>query len=348
MASPVSGPTPTRRPSSAPESAAADGDPRDGSYQGVVRSVYAAAATDPDPSLCCVEGTVWQLPGLEVPAAMLEMNYGCGSTVHPSDLAGDRPVLYVGVGGGLEALQFAYFRRRPGGVIAVDPVAEMREAAARNLAEAARSNPWFRPEFVSIVDGTADALPVEDGSVGVVAQNCLFNVFVGGDLRRALAEVHRVLGPGGRFSTSDPVTTAPLPEALRRNATLRARCVSGCITTEEYLAALGEAGFRQLVVRAKHPYRLLLPSEFPELAQATMLESLEVVAHKVGTPEMAVEIYSGRSAIFTGSGTHAVRAFTFTSGTPVPVSDRLAAELAARADFRVTPPSWHARGVGCC
>src|SRR5262245_14172305 len=115
-------------------------------YLSTVRDVYAAAAVQPDASLCCVAGTTWSFPDLHVPASMLEMNYGCGSTVHPSDLSGDRPVLYVGVGGGLEALQFAYFRRRTGGVIAVEPVAEMRAAAERNLREAAGSNPWFEPE----------------------------------------------------------------------------------------------------------------------------------------------------------------------------------------------------------
>src|SRR6266478_4106312 len=64
-------------------------------------------------------------PGREKEAPFTQqMNYGCGSTVDPADLRGDGPVLYIGVGGGLEALQLAYFRRRPGGVIAVDPVAQ--------------------------------------------------------------------------------------------------------------------------------------------------------------------------------------------------------------------------------
>jgi ubiquinone/menaquinone biosynthesis C-methylase UbiE len=71
----------------------------------------------------------------------------------------------------LEALQFAYFCRQPGGVIAVDPVTAMREAAQRNLTQAASSNPWFQPEFVEIRAGDAFALPVADGSVDVVAQN---------------------------------------------------------------------------------------------------------------------------------------------------------------------------------
>ena len=98
-------------------------------YLRTVESVYAEAARNPDAGLCCVAAPAWRLPDLTIPQAMLEMNYGCGSTVEPRDLRGNDTVLYVGVGGGLEALQFAYFTRRPGGVIAVDPVADMRERA---------------------------------------------------------------------------------------------------------------------------------------------------------------------------------------------------------------------------
>jgi hypothetical protein len=39
---------------------------------------------------------VWQLPGLKIPKRMLEMNYGCGSTVHPRDLVNNPKILYVG------------------------------------------------------------------------------------------------------------------------------------------------------------------------------------------------------------------------------------------------------------
>jgi hypothetical protein len=59
--------------------------------------VYTKAALNPDVGLCCTTTPVWQLPGLEIPSKMLEMNYGCGSTVHPRDLVGDPTILYVGV-----------------------------------------------------------------------------------------------------------------------------------------------------------------------------------------------------------------------------------------------------------
>ena len=119
-------------------------------YLETVADFYTEVAETPEVGLCCVQSTPLQLPGLKIPDPMQEMNYGCGTTVHPAELSGEPTVLYVGVGGGLEALQFAYFSRRPGGIVAVDPVASMRQAAARNLSIAAQENPWFDPSFVII------------------------------------------------------------------------------------------------------------------------------------------------------------------------------------------------------
>src|SRR5258708_25400653 len=104
---------------------------------------------------------------------MLDMNYGCGSTVDPRDLRKADTVVYVGVGGGLEALQFAYFTRRPGAVIAVDPVTAMRDQARVNFEEAARLNAWFRPDFIALRDGSALEVPVASATATVLAQNSL-------------------------------------------------------------------------------------------------------------------------------------------------------------------------------
>ncbi len=314
----------------------------------VVESVYARAALEPDATLCCTPGSRWTLPDLNVPDIMHEMNYGCGTTLNPSDLAGKRPIVYIGVGGGLEALEFSYFRRFPGGVIAVDPVAEMRAAAERNLRRAEQLNPWFRAEFVRIMDGSALDLPVASGSVELVAQNCLFNVFARADLERALGEAFRVLAPGGRFSSSDPIATRPIPEALQRNTTLRARCCSGCLTYDEYLAALAQAGFASVVVRARRPYRVLLPREFPELESALVLESLDLAAFRSGAPEPGLRVFTGRCAVYLGRGRVEYGGSSFDAGIPLPVSDRTAAELAERSDFFISESTYHAIDPGCC
>jgi SAM-dependent methyltransferase len=143
----------------------------DPSYLVTARNVYTEAALEPAMGLCCTTSPVWQLPGLTIPGRMLEMNYGCGSTVHPRDLANGPTVLYVGVGGGMELLQFAYFSRRPGAVIGVDSVDEMLEACRANLLEAGRENAWFDSGFVDLRGGDALSLPLPDASVEVAAQN---------------------------------------------------------------------------------------------------------------------------------------------------------------------------------
>jgi arsenite methyltransferase len=47
----------------------------------------------------------------------------------------------------------------------------------------------------------ADELPVEDGSVDVVITNGVFNLCL--DKRKVLAEIHRILTPGGRLQLGD-------------------------------------------------------------------------------------------------------------------------------------------------
>ena len=81
-------------------------------YLETTKDVYKAAAEKPDVGLCCTTTPVWQLPGLDMPVIMQQMNYGCGSTVNPRDLINNPKILYVGVGGGMELLQFAYFSRQ--------------------------------------------------------------------------------------------------------------------------------------------------------------------------------------------------------------------------------------------
>jgi hypothetical protein len=85
------------------------------SYHRTIQDVYRQAAEKPDATLCCVPAPRLHLPGLVIPPIMYETNYGCGTTVHVQDMQPGQRVLYVGVGGGLEALILAYFTRAPGG-----------------------------------------------------------------------------------------------------------------------------------------------------------------------------------------------------------------------------------------
>ncbi len=321
------------------------------SYLETTAKFYSEVAQTPQVGLCCVQSSPLQLPGLKVPCKMQEMNYGCGTTVHPAELINEPTVLYVGVGGGLEALQFAYFSRRPGSVIAVDPVSAMREAATRNLEIAAQENPWFEPSFVEIREGDAFALPVPDASVDVVAQNCLFNIFEPDDLSRALKEAFRVLKPGGRLQMSDPIATRPIPAHLQQDERLRAMCLSGALTYEQYTQRIVDAGFGQVEIRARRPYRLLDRQSY-RLEEDLLLESLDSVAFKAPIPDDGACIFTGKTAIYKGaeevfddSAGHVLQ-----RGVPAAVCDKTAAKLEALVpqDILVTDSTWHYIGGGCC
>jgi ubiquinone/menaquinone biosynthesis C-methylase UbiE len=319
------------------------------SYLETTAQLYAAAAEIPDVGLCCISSPPLQLPGLKVPEIMYQMNYGCGSTVHAAELSDQPTILYIGVGGGLEALQFAYFGRRPGAVIAVDPVAEMRQAAEQNLKLAAIDNPWFQPDFVKILPGDAFALPMADNSVDVVAQNCLFNIFEPADLQRALQETYRVLKPGGRLLMSDPIATQPIPELLRQDERLRAMCISGALTYEEYVRFIVEAGFGQVEVRSRRPYRLLDTHSY-NLATPLLLDSLDSVSFKVPIPEDGACIFTGKTAIYAGEqeflddrAGHIMQ-----RGLPLAVCDKTAGNLAKLPNIILTESTWHYTGGGCC
>lgn len=315
------------------------------------RNIYKEAALNPQQGLCCTTTPVWQLPGLNIPKQMLEMNYGCGSTVHPRDLANSPTILYVGVGGGMEVLQFAYFIRQRHGVIGLDVVDEMLAACAANLERAELLNPWFNQEFVDLRKGDALNLPVESGTVDVAAQNCLFNIFHDTELNRALSEMYRVLKPRGKLVLSDPICDAQMPANLRNDASLRAMCLTGAIPLPDYIKRLTDLGFGTIEVRAKRPYRLLSPRHF-DVDRLISIESVEICAIKDPMPADGPCVFTGRCAIYYGDEPlfDDGKGHTFAPNQPLAVCDKTAAALLAlgRDDVYVSESTYFYDGGGCC
>ena len=320
-------------------------------YLETTKNVYKEAALTPDVGLCCTTTPLWQFPGLSIPLKMQEMNYGCGSTVHPRDLVGNPKILYVGVGGGMELLQFSYFSRQKEGVIGVDVVDEMLAACSANFKEAKKENAWFDPDFVRLEKGDALDLPVADASVDVAAQNCLFNIFKTEELQRALQEMYRVLKHHGRLVMSDPICEKPLNETLRNDERLRALCLSGSLPLATYLEMLTEVGFGTIEVRARRPYRILDPAHYPT-TETLYVESVEVCAIKDPMPEDGPCIFTGKHAIYFGSEDFFddKKGHVLLQNQPLAVCDKTANALAQlqRNDLYLSPATFHYDGGGCC
>jgi len=116
----------------------------------------------------------------------------------------------------------------------VDMTEEMLALARANAAKAGASNVKFRA-------GTIENVPLPDAAVDVVISNCVINLST--DKPAVLAEMFRVLTPGGRVGVSDVVAEDHLTPADRAERGSYVGCIAGALTRAEYLDGLTAAGF---------------------------------------------------------------------------------------------------------
>lgn len=321
------------------------------SYLQATNDLYKEAALTPDVGLCCTTNPIWELPGLKIPKIMQEMNYGCGSTVHARDLSNHPKMLYMGVGGGMELLQFSYFNRQKGGVVGVDVVDEMLEASRKNFKEAEKMNDWFSSDFIDLRKGDALNLPIADNTIDVAAQNCLFNIFKEEDLKRAISEMYRVLRPHGKLVMSDPTCEQPMNNTLRNDDRLRALCLSGSLPIKDYVKALTDVGFGTIEIRARKPYRILDPKNYPT-DELIYIESIEVAAIKDPMPADGPCVFTGKAAIYYGNAAYFddQKGHVLVKNQPLAICDKTAVALKAlgRDDIFISESTFHYDGGGCC
>jgi hypothetical protein len=150
---------------------------------------------------------------------------------------------------------------------------------------------------------------------------------------------------------SDPISPVPLPEHLREDETLRAMCISGALSYQEYIDALVGAGFGTIEIRARRPYRLLDPKRY-EIEQPILLESIEVAAIKDPIAPDGACVFTGKTAIYFGDEEHLDdgAGHILRRDIPLAVCDKTAAQLASlgHSDILTTPSTWFYDGGGCC
>jgi len=116
----------------------------------------------------------------------------------------------------------------------VDMTDDMLQLARQNAARAGAGN-------IEFLKGEIEALPLPGASVDVVISNCVINLST--DKPAVLAEMFRVLVPGGRIGITDVVAEDHLTPADRAAAGSYVGCIAGALSRAEYLDGLTAAGF---------------------------------------------------------------------------------------------------------
>jgi SAM-dependent methyltransferase len=247
--------------------------PNESELREQVRARYAAAATEAtstatasccapaDPaagggSSCCGEApSVGQIDEAfggalydpdsrsAIPAEAVAASLGCGNPLAVADLRPGERVLDLGSGGGIDVLLSARRVGPTGYVYGLDMTDEMLDLARTNAAKAEATN-------VEFVKGTIEAIPLADAAVDVIISNCVINLSV--DKPTVLAEMYRVLRPGGRLGISDVVADDHLTSDDRAERGSFVGCIAGALSRREFLDGLTEVGFEDPSVTFTH------------------------------------------------------------------------------------------------
>ena len=142
----------------------------------------------------------------EVPAGAVGWSLSVGNPVRYAFLQPGETVLDVGSGGGIDTILAARRVGPNGKAVGLDILQEMCERGRRHAAEAGVEG-WT--EFVT---GEMEEIPLPDESIDVVISNGVLNLSA--RKSRALAEMFRLLRPGGRICMADLTVEGELPPEI--------------------------------------------------------------------------------------------------------------------------------------
>ena len=179
----------------------------------------------------------------ELPERAALASLGCGNPTAVAELREGETVLDLGSGGGIDVILSARRVGASGLAYGLDMTDEMLALARHNAAEAGIRNAIF-------LKGVIEAVPLPADSVDVVISNCVINLST--DKAAVLAEMARVLKPGGRVGVSDVVAEDRLSPEDRAERGSYVGCIAGALSVSEYTAGLEAAGFEDVSVTFTH------------------------------------------------------------------------------------------------
>jgi arsenite methyltransferase len=205
-----------------------------------------------------------------LPEAAVLASLGCGNPTAVAELRPGERVLDLGSGGGIDVILSARRVGPTGRAIGLDMTDEMLELAVRNAAEAGVDN-------VEFVRGTIEAIPLPSSSIDVVISNCVINLAA--DKAAVLAEIARVLRPGGRVGISDVVADDALSPEERAGRGSFSGCIAGALSFAEYRAGLAAVGLIDVSIEPTHA---VADGLHGAIIKAT--RPLEAVTHRPAMP----------------------------------------------------------------
>ncbi|NTW56826.1 MAG: arsenite methyltransferase [Chlorobiaceae bacterium] len=232
-----------------------------------VREMYASTATS-NCSCCCGESASTREAGREcgysdreldsIPADA-NLGLGCGNPVALAEIRKGDVVVDLGSGAGIDCFLASGLVGEEGRVIGIDMTPEMIDRARLNASRNGYGNVEFR-------EGRIEELPVDDTTADLVISNCVINLST--DKPGVFREAFRILKPGGRLMVSDIVLLEELPEPVRNSMDAYVMCVAGAMLKEEYLDAIRQAGFLEVVITSENRFPVELALAQPKLKEA--------------------------------------------------------------------------------
>lgn len=190
-----------------------------------------------------------QIDGL--PESVLESFAGVGYPFRAGAIRAGDTALDIGAGAGTDSLIAGRQTGPEGHVIALD----LTLAMARKLNYTAEQ---INTRNISVIQASAEQLPLQSESVDSITSNGALNLVP--DKRRAVAEMFRVLKPGGRLQIADVVIRRPVTVDCHTDPRLWVECVVGATIEEDFLALFREAGFEDIRVLRTFDYFSHSPS----------------------------------------------------------------------------------------
>ncbi|MGH9110830.1 MAG: methyltransferase domain-containing protein [Acidimicrobiales bacterium] len=181
-----------------------------------------------------------------IPERAIGWALGVGNPVRHAGLSPGDVVLDIGCGGGIDTILAARRVGPEGRVVGLDMLPEMCDRA-RAAAQEAGTQAWC--EFQH---GLMEDIPLPDASIDVVISNGVINLSP--RKGRALAEIARVLKPGGRFCVADLTVDDDLPSEVLTSGAAWAGCISGALSEQVLTRKLDTAGLGDVEMSERAPF----------------------------------------------------------------------------------------------